>query len=66
MQMFLRVVTAESDLQLYKASSLLHLNPRVDAFAEPLAVDDDKYKIVFSQSKHMSWPRVTGRALKSA
>ena len=27
-------------------------------------VEDDKYKIDFSQSNHMSWPRVTGRALR--
>ena len=56
-----RVVTAESDLQLYKAS-LLHLNPR----GMPLqnaTVEKDKYKVVFSQSNHMSWPRVTGRVL---
>jgi len=57
-----KVVTAESDLQLYKAS-LLHLNPRFMPL-QTATVDDDKYKIVFSQSKHMSWPRVTGRALR--
>ncbi|MDC1131817.1 YjbH domain-containing protein [Gammaproteobacteria bacterium] len=57
-----KIVTAESDLQLYKAS-LLHLNPR----GMPLqnaTVEGDKYKVVFSQSKHMSWPRVTGRTLR--
>ena len=57
-----KVVTAQNDLMLYKAS-LLHLNPR----GMPLQsadVDGDKYKVIISQSTHMSWPRVTGRALR--
>lgn len=57
-----KIVTSESDLQLYKAS-LLHLNPR-DMPLQNATVEKDKYKVVISQSKHMSWPRVTGRALR--
>jgi len=55
-------VTAKNDVMLYKAS-LLHLNER-RTFLQKADVEGDKYKIVYSQSNHESWPRATGRTLR--
>lgn len=57
-----KLVTAENDLMLYKAS-LLNLNPR-GTYLQTADVEGDKYKVVYSQSSHQSWPRATGRVLR--
>mgnify|MGYP003329422353 FL=1 len=57
-----KIVTTRSDENLYKAS-LLHLNPR-ELKLQTAQVTDDTLKVAYSQSKHASWMRSTGRVLR--
>ncbi|URQ70580.1 YjbH domain-containing protein [SAR86 cluster bacterium] len=57
-----KIVTTRSDENLYKAS-LLHLNPR-ELKLQTAQVSDDTLKVAYSQSKHASWMRSTGRVLR--
>ena len=57
-----KIVTTRSDENLYKAS-LLHLNPR-DLKLQTAQVKDNTLTVVYSQSKHASWMRSTGRVLR--
>ena len=57
-----KIVTTRSDENLYKAS-LLHLNPR-DLKLQTAQVTDNTLTVVYSQSKHASWMRSTGRVLR--
>jgi len=57
-----KIVTTRSDENLYKAS-LLQLNPR-DLKLQTAQVRDDTLEVVYSQSKHASWMRSTGRVLR--
>lgn len=57
-----QAVASESNLNLYKLT-LMELNPRGFPLQDA-SVDDTTYKIVFSQSRHRSWARSTGRILR--
>lgn len=57
-----KVVTSKSNTNLYRAT-LLNMNSR----SYPLRtaqVEENTYKVVFSQSIHQSWPRASGRVLR--
>ncbi len=57
-----KALTAESNKNLYRVS-LMELNPRGFPLQDA-EVDGDTYKIVYSQSRHRSWARSTGRILR--
>ena len=57
-----KIVTTRSDENLY-GPLLLQLNPR-ELKLQTAQVTDDTFKVAYSQSKHASWMRSTGRVLR--
>jgi len=57
-----KIVTARDDDLLFKAA-LMNLNPR-GLFLQTADREDETLKVVYSQDKHKSWIRATGRVAR--